>query len=542
MRQQKFHLRAKSGDIRIWLCSADILTVNARETLLAVATDITEKEEAEEAIRESEIKFSRAFQASPVIMAITNRDRKYIDVNEAFCQITGYSREEVMGRKPSEFNIWANPEERKRMLQEFKRKGRVEKFECHQHTRSGETRNMLFSMETITIIGEPCLLSVSTDVTELKKAQEALLISDAAFKSIHDAVIIMDNNFIVRQWNHVSEEIFGIKASEAVGHFMGDLMEMQEDYPGQNEERMAILIDRGWNREEQRYRTPRGEIWVDVHAQAIEGEEGRRGWVTLIVDITERKQAEEEIRASLEREKALRESLEEETKKRIEFTRVLVHELKTPLTPILATSEILASEMKEEPWNNMAQNILRGGENLSKRIDELLDLARGEIGKLKVEPVLIDTSVYLKEIAAEMIPAAASRKQSLLIDIPDNLPRINADVQRIRQVLNNLVNNAFKFTGDGGKITVKAYKDNENVVVEVHDTGAGLTEEEQAKLFRPYERLEADRQKLSGLGLGLALSKNLIELHGGNIWVKSQKGKGSIFGFSLPVRASPKAS
>ena len=108
----------------------------------------------------------------------------------------------------------------------------------------------------------------------------------------------------------------------------------------------------------------------------------------------------------------------------------------------------------------------------------------------------------------------------------------------MRQVVLNLLNNAFKFTPSGGSITVKAEKDNTSLVVTLQDPGRGISKEEQERLFEPYQQLEAERTRLSGLGLGLSLSKKLVELHGGQIWVQSEKGKGSTFSFSIPLKAS----
>lgn len=256
-------------------------------------------------------------------------------------------------------------------------------------------------------------------------------------------------------------------------------------------------------------------------------------------EIAERKQAEDKLHMAYEEEKRLRRSLEDEARKRLEFSRALVHELKTPLTAVIATSDLLISEMKEEPWASMAANIHRGAEGLSKRIDELLDLARGEIGMLTLNRAPISPHEVLSEIISEMMPVASARNHTLIVKFPESLPVLNVDQVRIRQVVYNLISNACKFTKAGGRITIRAKAEGKELVVEVHDNGVGLTRAEQARLFRPYERLDAPKQRYSGLGLGLALSKYLVELHGGRIWVKSRKGRGSTFGFSVPIDGKP---
>lgn len=263
--------------------------------------------------------------------------------------------------------------------------------------------------------------------------------------------------------------------------------------------------------------------------------QGRRAAVGHSMDITERERAQEKLEELYEQERKLRKELEAEAQRRIEFTRALVHELKTPLTPVLSSSELLATELHEEPWVSIARNIHRGAANLNNRIDELLDLARGEIGMLQLDPKEVDALQLLHEIADDMAVVVSDNGQSLVLALAPSLPLVWADEERLRQVVLNLLINASKFTPEGGKITLKAREKDGALVVEVQDTGQGISEEEQQRLFQPYHRQINDRERLSGLGLGLALCKYLVELHGGKIWVASQVGKGSTFSFSVPL-------
>ena len=248
--------------------------------------------------------------------------------------------------------------------------------------------------------------------------------------------------------------------------------------------------------------------------------------------------SENELQKLYQKEKQLRQELETEIKKRIEFTRALVHELKTPITPVLASSELLLHQTKDATMLGLAQNINQGATNLDRRIDELLDLAKGEVGTLRLNLEPIDPMQLLQAIVNEVTPVALRNGQSLDVELPSSLPTVRADEERIRQVVLNLMNNAFKFTPAGGKIALRARAEGANLVVEVQDTGRGISKEDQQLLFEPYRSLESDKEHLSGLGLGLSLSKKLLELHGGQIWAKSQTGKGSTFGFSVPLEAS----
>ena len=157
---------------------------------------------------------------------------------------------------------------------------------------------------------------------------------------------------------------------------------------------------------------------------------------------------------------------------------------------------------------------------------------------LKVNPKPLDALQLFQGIADDMAATFSSNGQSLVLALPPSLPLVQADEDRLRQVVLNLLINASKFTPEGGKITLKANERDSTMIVEVEDTGPGIAEEEQQRLFQPYHRQINDRERLSGLGLGLALCKYLVELQGGKIWVESQVGKGSTFSFSIPLASS----
>ena len=263
--------------------------------------------------------------------------------------------------------------------------------------------------------------------------------------------------------------------------------------------------------------------------------QGGRAVLGHSMDITERELAQGKLEEAYEKERRLRHELEAEVQRRVEFTRALVHELKTPLTPIMSSSDLLVSGIREEPWLSVAQNIQRGAINLNKRIGELLDLARGEIGMLRLNPKRVDVFQLLSQVGNEMSVVASSNGQTLKVELPSSLPMVLADEDRLRQVVQNLLVNATKFTPEGGIITLRARTEKGSLLVEVQDTGRGIPEEEQRRLFQPYHRQLSDREHLSGLGLGLALCKNLVQLHGGRIWVQSQEGKGATFSFSIPI-------
>jgi signal transduction histidine kinase len=224
----------------------------------------------------------------------------------------------------------------------------------------------------------------------------------------------------------------------------------------------------------------------------------------------------------------------------LRFIDTLSHELKTPLTSIIAAAGLLAEELEatgDESYQKLIQTIIHNANTLETRTAELMDIVKTGSGKLQLQLEPVDMKSLLQGIGWQISPLLQGKEQDLYMDLPQSLPIIHGDGQRLEQVLLNLMTNATKFTPKGGNITLRARKQDTGLLIEVQDTGIGIHKDEQARLFKPYSRLSADRQRHPGLGLGLALAKQVVELHGGQIWVESEPGKGSTFSFSLPVNA-----
>ncbi len=263
--------------------------------------------------------------------------------------------------------------------------------------------------------------------------------------------------------------------------------------------------------------------------------------MTLCRDISDRKQLEAEMQRSYLSEKRHAANLQKEINTRIEFTRSLVHELKTPLTPILASSEAL---VKMEPAKTLkgelARNIHRGACGLNIRINELLDLAKLEISELTLRKSTVLPGRLIEEIVAEMNQQIIARGQSIKLNITAGLPPICADPERLKQILRNLLDNAVKYNRDNGQIFLEARTEGGFIKVGVRDQGKGITKKNQKHLFQPYFRCEEDRDKFDGLGLGLCLSKSLVELHNGKIELQSTRCKGTTVSFGLPLTGKEK--
>jgi PAS domain S-box-containing protein len=272
---------------------------------------------------------------------------------------------------------------------------------------------------------------------------------------------------------------------------------------------------------------------------------GRDANVAYIRDISEHKKLEKELKQyqmhledlvkkrTVELEN-INKSLIYINNNRAKFIQSVVHELKTPITPIQAASEILIAELPEGPLKELAEQINQGAKNLDRRVNELRDIAKSERGILQVVQKSLDIEAVIRDAVKYMSLEANSKNISLTLDIPQKLPRVQGDYDRIYQVLLNLLNNSIKYTAPGGSINVAAHTGEDEVVIAVKDTGCGMTRTQLEHIFdmSPKPHNQAD-----GLGLGLIICKNIIELHGGRIFAQSKRNKGSTFTFTIPVQS-----
>jgi two-component system phosphate regulon sensor histidine kinase PhoR len=221
---------------------------------------------------------------------------------------------------------------------------------------------------------------------------------------------------------------------------------------------------------------------------------------------------------------------------RKEFVSNVSHELRTPLSSMKALNETLQDTISEEP--EVSQKFLKKMDqeldNLIQLVNELLELSRLESGRVPIDRQRVSPSVLLQS-AEDHMKLQAERNGLEIMTIHNNvLPDVSADFTRIDQVFTNLIHNAIKFTPPGGKITLSAMQEEDQVVFTIEDSGIGISPEVLPRIFERFYK--ADRSRAStGTGLGLSISKHVIESHGGKIWAESVEGKGSKFSFSLPI-------
>jgi len=221
-----------------------------------------------------------------------------------------------------------------------------------------------------------------------------------------------------------------------------------------------------------------------------------------------------------------------------EFLANMSHELRTPLNVIIGFSQLLTDEVPGEINDEQRQcldDVLESGQHLLNLINEVLDLARIESGRTALKPETVVLADIIKSLTRSMLPILRPRKQSLDVEIEEGLPPICADRGKLGQVLRNLVTNSSKFTPDGGKLEIKATSEDGWCRVSVIDNGIGIKKEDKERIFEPFCQLDyAPTNGKSGTGLGLSVVKQIVEKHGGQVWVESEYGQGSQFTFTLP--------
>ena len=221
---------------------------------------------------------------------------------------------------------------------------------------------------------------------------------------------------------------------------------------------------------------------------------------------------------------------------RVDFVSAITHELKTSLTAIIASVEILADELQLDEQSvhwKLIQSIIRNAHRLNERVSFFAEMPRPPMENFQFQPEPVDIRQIVNSVATRLHPRIQSRRQSFTADLPDSLPLAQADKQHLEQIMLTLIANASNYSSEEGKIKVSAWNNGKgNIVVRINDTCGGIPAKEEELIFLPHYQI--NRTDGKG-GLGLAIAKFLVELHGGKIWLKGRDGQGCSFFFSLPT-------
>jgi K+-sensing histidine kinase KdpD len=262
-----------------------------------------------------------------------------------------------------------------------------------------------------------------------------------------------------------------------------------------------------------------------------------RTGVEIISNALERYQADQRIRMLFEEEKQQRQELEKEILARANFISILTHELKTPLTPLLSSIELLHDQLdrgQDTIETRLIDNAFNGVNTLNDRLEELLDLAKLTNGTARFNIQPVETGEFLEALVFRLRPVLQKKKRLLVTDIEQPLPVIPFDSEKLEKAIVFLLNNACKASKEEDPIMLRAGVEDNELRIDIEDNGLCLTEEEQDRLFEPYHRVEQDRHHYSGMGLSLAITEQIIKAHGGRIQIQSKKEKGNLFRIGIP--------
>ncbi len=505
--------------------------------------DISIAVEMENKIRESE-EFSRSLlENAPIPITVLNPDGSLRYVNPAFEELTGYRMQEIIGCTIP-FPWWPEAIAKQYMAEDKARGFKDLTSDVRRYRKkNGEYFWIIISVRNVKKNGQfKYFLTTWLDITQRVKSEEALQQSEQklkkVFESVADGIVITDTSGQIIESNDNALNLLRYPSkTELMTHNLADLI---SDYDRSNALQNLLNISDGsvTNNLNCTYqRKDQTTFAAEVSSRLARDSSGKALFVVVSFrDITERKAMEDRIVELYHKEKEQRQELQEEARVRGLFIDILAHELKNPLTPILISSNLLKKSLQETGniKAKLVDNILISAEALSTRLEELLDLARFSRGQVDLNKQIMDLRTFLEEVAARFSPGLSRSRQQLLVDLPSDLSTVEIDPSRMEQVLINLLSNASKFSTAEGRIELKARTEGKRIIIEVRDEGIGISEEDQERIFKPYHRVKQDHEKIPGLGLGLAVSKHIVEAHGGKIRVYSRLGHGSTFSIELP--------
>jgi PAS domain S-box-containing protein len=499
-------------------------------TLLATIQEITERQQAEEELRGAKQRLESLLENSPLaVVEWSSADYRIVRWSDEATRVFGWTAEETVGKRINELD-WIYPEDQALVEQVM-----GEMLSGKSPRNVNKNRNLRKDGAVIhcewynSTLHDPSgkfsVLSLVLDVTERKRAEQALERSNLklaeVLASIQDDFYVLDRNW---KFAFASKQ-FTSRIGKQPEDFLGNnIWEMFPKHVGTvYEENLRAAMDK---RETRRFEV--GGRYTDAWYR-MTASPSAEGITVLGTEITENKRIEEALRES-------EQSLREADQRKTEFLGVLSHELRNPLTPIRNSLYILDRATPGGEQSRRAHSVIdRQVNHLARLVDDLLDVTRISRGKIHLQRTRLD----LVEVVHRTIEDHRSLLDSheVAVDLPKEAIWIDGDPTRLAQLFGNLLNNAAKFTPEDGKVSVSLSRHESSAVIEVADTGLGIDPETLKRLFEPFAQADRslDRSR-GGLGLGLALVKGMVELHGGEVSAHSDgPGKGARFTVSLPL-------
>ena len=574
VRNWEISIQDRHGNQHEGIFSADLITLCGKPHLLVSVNDITERKHAEEALRQSEDKFARAFNSNTSLMGIsTMQEGRYIEVNDEFCRVLGYTRGEVIGKTSQELNLWGDIHERDRIIAVLQRDGTVRNREVELRTKHGDRHIGLFSAELISMQGAPHVLTTVNDITDRKRAERLVHIQrdlavalsetshleagarlcvnaaiDAAGMDSGGVYILSDatGNLDLITHTGFQQPAFVEMVRHAVAGtpnhalamagkpiYSQYLLEAHPMNPIRLSEGLQALALIPLQHEGQVI----GSLNIASHTSPEVPTYARESLETIAAQIGNalaRLTAEHEIRrlnAELETRVMQRTAeLEAANRELKDFAHIVSHDLKAPLRGISRLGQWLVEDYAaafDDEGKNMVAMLIQRVKGMDSLIDGILEYSR--VGRVVHESIPVDLNRLIPEVLEQI---AAPPHIHVVIETP--LPTVLGDKIRLFQVFQNLFSNAIRFMDKpAGQITIGCVDEDTQWRLSVKDNGPGIDPRHHERIFQIFQTIHA-RAELESTGVGLAIVKKIVEFYGGQVGVESTAGSGSTFWLTWP--------